>query len=297
MGSILVTGAAGFIGRHVVRGLRSDGHDVTEYDVPDNLCELGHVSGFDAVVNLAAIGGAGKASARPREVFKNNAVAAISLRGAIDAAYERDNDAHPRPRIVHVSSFSVYGAAKTPTTESEPIAPLEIYGASKASQELAWTGYAGPLTILRLSSVYGPNMDLDNPESTVIAKIAKAARYGTEFGVFESGEQSRDFVHVDDVVDAVRASLKQMSTISGHMVYNVCSGDAVSILMACEMLHAKYRLTGTSRPGDMRICQGNPSGMRQLLGRDPHPFTPRDILRQPPSQEVSYDRARLGKAR
>lgn len=270
---ILVTGHDGFIGSHVFEALLRDGHDVEGVDWPDDLRMIHEVdNSFGAVVNLAAIGGAHRAAMQPTSVVTNNVAATVALRSAIELGRAR-SDSAMWPTVVQISSFSVYGDAWIPTTEDAPLKPKELYGASKLMQELCWTGYPGSLAILRLSSVYGPWMRLDDPESTVIAKIAKAARDQTEFEVFEDGRQTRDFVHVNDVVAMVRAAISR----TVPRVVNVCSGRPVSILEACEILGARVKMTGKYRPGDMRDCLGDASTFTRLCG-EPQPFTPLDIL-------------------
>lgn len=262
--AVLVTGAKGFIGRNLVKKLKARGHTVTELDWPDDLREVREVV-CDVVVHAAAIGGVGRAATSPNLVVSNNVECTTALRSAIETVYGSDSG-YP-PQVIQISSFSVYGDAPVPTTIHAPIAPKELYGASKYMQELCWTGYRGPLSILRLSSVYGPHMRIHDSEATVIAKIALAAHTETPFELFEDGLQERDFVHVGDVVAAV-ASLIHAGPFSAPDLLNVCSGKSVTLQHVCEVFGAKWKLSGRSRPGDMRMCKGDAHALETLLGRE-----------------------------
>lgn len=264
---VYVTGDQGFVGKHVRRHLAKKGFEVSGCDWPDDLRHAQELD-VDAVVHLAALGGVGRAQRNPRSVMSTNVDATMALRAAL-----RMTNWH-LPHVVQISSFSIYGNQPVPFSESTEPRPREIYGASKLAQELCWSGYEGPLTTLRLSSVYGPAMKLDEAESTVIAKIAKAARDGEVFDVYEDGLQDRDFVHVDDVAACVAAALD--SRLADRRLVNVCSGERTSILEACELLGAKYRILNRPRSsGDMRSCWGLTDRVRELLGRAPKVFRER----------------------
>lgn len=261
---VCVTGDQGFIGKHVRSHLAREGLEVSGFDWPDDLRHVQELD-VDAVVNLAALGGVGRAQRNPRSVMSNNVDATMALRAAL-----RTDEFGRMPHVVQVSSFSVYGGQPVPFSESTEPRPREVYGASKLAQELCWSDYGGPVTTLRLSSVYGPSMKLDEGESTVIAKIAKAARDRETFDVYEDGLQDRDFVHVGDVAACVRAAL--LDRVDRRLV-NVCSGQRTTILEACELLGAKYRVLHRPRSaGDMRSCWGLTDRVRELLGRDPVAF-------------------------
>src|ERR1039457_5509066 len=154
--------------------------------------------------------------------------------------------------------------------------PLETYGASKYMQELCLRGFQGcPVTILRLSSVYGDRLRLDDGEATIIAKLAGWIRSGVTPKLLEDGRQLRDWVYVGDVVDSVLALLHQ----DVHQpVINICSGVGTTLLEACARLSEVIgvdctpKVVGGFRPGDMRHCLGDPSLMRSLLRRDPIRF-------------------------
>jgi nucleoside-diphosphate-sugar epimerase len=258
-----VTGDLGFVGKHVYAHLVKLGFEVSGCDWPNDLRHVQELD-VDAVVHLAAIGGVGRAQRNPRSVMSTNVDSTMALRAALRPTKEGHF-----PRVVQISSFSIYGGQSVPFHEGTEPRPREIYGASKLAQELCWSGYEGPLTILRLSSVYGAAMRLDEEETTVIAKIAKAARDGDVFNVYEDGLQDRDFVHVDDVAACVSAALRGVD----YQLINVCSGERTSILETCELLGAKYRILNRPRSsGDMRSCWGLTDRVRALLGRAPKIF-------------------------
>ncbi|MGH9521981.1 MAG: NAD-dependent epimerase/dehydratase family protein, partial [Terriglobales bacterium] len=158
-------------------------------------------------------------------------------------------------------------------TEAATPGPLETYGASKYMQELCFRGFdRGEVTILRFSSVYGTRLRLDDGEATIIARIAGWIRAGERPPLFEDGRQIRDWVYVGDIVDSV---LKLANGAAAPPVINVCSGTPMTLMQACQEIAESMGLTcepqvvGGYRAGDMRHCLGDPTRLRQLLGRDP----------------------------
>lgn len=323
----LVTGAAGFIGSHVVDALRNAGADVVGLDSLDPGVHHGAPgylrsdvdycfadlrwwtpdSRFDDVeliVHLAALGGVSRASREPAVIVQANAGGTARLLGF----------ARRWPRLrrtVLAGSFSIYGgnyeylcpqcATRTngerrvadleagrfevmcpkcgaearilPITEAATPGPLETYGASKYMQELCFRGFdRGELSILRFSSVYGTRLRLDDGEATIIARIAGWIRAGERPPLFEDGRQIRDWVYVGDIVDAV---LKLANGASAPPVINVCSGRPMTLQQACQEiaeamgLPCEPQIVGGYRAGDMRHCLGDPTRLRELLGRDP----------------------------
>jgi dTDP-L-rhamnose 4-epimerase len=326
----VVTGAAGFIGSHVVDALRKRGHDVIGIDSLDpgvhhgppaylrsdvDYCfaDLRHwvpderFNDTEAVVHLAALGGVARASRERANILQGNVGGTARLAEAASG--------WPKLRkIVSVSSFSIYGSnyryrcsscgseqdasrriedltagryevlcrlcgaecRVLPITEATASNPLETYGASKYMQELCFRGFGHcPVNIVRLSSVYGDRLRLDDGEATIIAKLAGWIRSGVTPKLLEDGRQLRDWVYVGDVVDSVLALLHQ----DVHQpVINICSGVGTTLLEACARLSEVIgvdctpKVVGGFRPGDMRHCLGDPSLMRSLLRRDPIRF-------------------------
>jgi nucleoside-diphosphate-sugar epimerase len=298
---ILVTGSSGFIGGHVLSALTSDGHDVDGIDVRPRapnapgthlMIDVRHLylangaednavgphvvvphAEYDAIIHLAAFGGVARASREPRFIFQTNIEATAHL---VEQCQKLPN----LKRIILASSFSVYGSGSpVPWTEETPVNPLETYAASKLGQELAFRGHDLPLSILRFSSVYGRNMRLADPEATIVAKLAGWISRDDDFELNEDGFQTRDFVHVNDVIDAIRALLAIEGPLLGEQkLVNVCTGDPISLRDAVERLmqvigkRPTVTYNGRSRPGDTRNCYGSPSRLRKLLGRGPTKF-------------------------
>jgi dTDP-L-rhamnose 4-epimerase len=324
---VVVTGGAGFIGSHIVDSLCASGARVIVIDSLDpgvfraapaylnpaaEYCfvDLRHFRPDDrfddvvAVVHLAALGGVTRAAREPENVIDANCSGTARLVGAM-AGWQRLR------RIVHASSFSVYGSNYTyrcpdcgterdgarreedlragrfevlcarcgaearivPITERATPNPLETYGASKYMQELSYRGLTrSPLTIMRFSSVYGDRLRLDDGEATIIAKIAGWIRDGLRPRLFEDGRQIRDWVYVGDIVATVHALL-QADAVPPYV--NVCTGSPATLAEACALIAAAMR---KDCPPD--IVGGYRAGdMRHCLG-DPSEVT-RLIKRRP----------------
>jgi nucleoside-diphosphate-sugar epimerase len=235
--SVLLTGAAGFVGGHVARALAGAGWHVTGIDraaVPAGaplsefrscdllderaLHELAESRAWKAVVHLA--GALPTAGARG-ELFATNV-------GGTSAVLERL--ARPGRHVVLFSSGLVYGRQPAPFHEALPCAPLDAYGQSKLAAEALLQGWAratdSPATVLRPSVIYGAGA----PSAMLIVSLLANLRAGEPFAM-TAGEQLRDFVHVEDVADAVAAVLERCVT----GVYNVASGESRSVRAAAEL--------------------------------------------------------------
>ncbi len=146
-------------------------------------------------------------------------------------------DARPT-RFVFSSSASVYGEAnKFPTPESAPLRPINNYGLSKATSEMLIKLILGPAnipyTIFRFSNVYGPDQRFDNEGgivSIIIHKIQRNEKISIRFG----GKQTRDFVYVDDVVDALYKSMLSSKSFTA----NVSTGKETSISNLLDLIRA-----------------------------------------------------------
>ena len=289
--TVLVTGAAGFIGSRLVGRLEADGRSVRGidcftdfYDVGlkrqrierlvspiENIDlrsgDLGRVlSGVGAVVHLA-----GQPGVRPSwgsgfaDYVGHNISATQRLLEACASAGVR--------RFVGASSSSIYGALRHPFTDEATLpAPVSPYGVTKLAAEHLTSLYGterGIETVsLRFFSVYGPGQRPD----MAIARLIDCARSGEPFPRFGDGTQRRDLTFVDDVVDVVLRSLA--ADLPAGTVLNVGGGESVSLN---DMIEAVERLTGAdlsidSRPraaGDVDITSADCTLADRLLGWRP----------------------------
>jgi UDP-glucose 4-epimerase len=293
-GQCLVTGGAGFIGSHLVDALAATGRSVRVLDdfstglranlspavevvggsVTDVNAVGRAVAGCEVVFHLAALASVVRSVEDPPA---SHAVTATGTLNVLDAAHK----AGVR-RVVYAGSASAYGGADDPAGQDEdtPLVPLSPYAAAKLAGEFycqAFTHTHGLETVrLRFFNVFGPRQRADSPYSGVIALFTSALMAGRTPTIFGDGLQSRDFVYVSDVCDAlIRAA--DTPGVSGR-VYNVGTGNGVTLL---ELVAALDRILGTNavpahgppRAGDVRHSRAKIDRIATELGYRPRvPF-------------------------
>jgi dTDP-L-rhamnose 4-epimerase len=163
-----------------------------------------------------------------------------------------------------------------PTQETDALRPASIYAATKLAQEqlltIAASAMAIPYVILRLQNVYGEGQSLNNPYTGILSIFTTKLRHGSHLPLFEDGEESRDFVHVDDVAECLVRALDENLPSA---IINVGSGvgtsvrDVAGCLCDCMRVTRDLRTTGEYRLGDIRHNFADISRMRQLLDYEP----------------------------
>ena len=287
----LVTGGAGFIGSHVAQALAAKGWEVVvldnfatglESNVPSGV-ELirGEASdtellarairGCQAVFHLAAVSSVQDSLERPLHVHESNLTATLAL---LEAAVKKG-----ARRFVFSSSAAVYGDTEGHSAREDMTPkPLSHYAVQKLASEHYCAAYHrlhGLETVcLRYFNVYGPRQRADSPYSGVIAKFADAARSGLPVVIFGDGGQTRDFVHVSDVVAAnLAAGAVAAEGVAGE-VFNIGSGCSISVDNLASALRSlfpagpapEYR---PSRPGEVRFSQADITKVVKGLGYCP----------------------------
>lgn len=159
-------------------------------------------------------------------------------------------------RVVFTSTTSVYDDSVLPMVESGPVNPKTIYSISKRGAEACVPLVDIPVTMLRLSNVYGPGQtDTSNPYCGVIGHFMRAAMNNQPLTVFGDGKDTRDYTYIDDVVNALILSMLDIKSdgasrdsFSGN-VYNIGTGVEVSVSKLAEMVRM---VTGMMLPIDHR---------------------------------------------
>ena len=289
MATCLVTGGCGFIGSHLADALIEAGHtvrilddlstgrienkppaaDLVVGDVADAEAVAHAMRGADCCFHLAAIASVERGNLDWRGTHRVNLTGSITV---FDAA--RRANRHRTVPIVYASSAAVYGTnSNVPISETAQQRPISAYGADKLGSEqhgfVAGHVHGVPTCGLRFFNVYGPRQDPASPYSGVISIFCDRIKADREVTIFGSGNQSRDFVFVADVVRALRAAMAHAS-VSGH-VFNVCTGRATTIRELADtvarVLGTQPRLTfAPARAGDIEISLGDPSEARAALG-------------------------------
>jgi UDP-glucose 4-epimerase len=278
--NVLVTGGAGFIGGNLVAALTAAGANVRVVDKnpgknPHGTTLVGDLRDpavrdaaitpdLAGVMHLAAETSVLGSLERPHLVHEVNVEVTAGL---LELARQRGVT-----RFIMASTNAVAGdVGDRIITEELPLRPLTPYGATKAAAEMLLSGYAGGYGLatcaLRLSNVYGPGM---GHKDSLVPRIMRAVRSGRPLQVYGSGGQSRDFVHVDDVVASFLAAWR-----TGY-VGNVIIGRGTSISVL-DMVAAAERATGhtvpvehiDAKPGEMPAVRVSIERAREVLGYQP----------------------------
>jgi nucleoside-diphosphate-sugar epimerase len=243
----LLTGSEGFVGRHlrplitdeeVIQVDRTLGTDLTDHGIALRLA----VQGIDTVFHLAAEHFVPWCRLHPVETLETNVYGMMNLL----AGFEQ----HPPKRIVFASSAAVYGLADTPRLEHDPVRPVDVYGSSKAIGEQLLASFAlrHPETTCvsaRLANIYGP----DDPHQHVIPVLLEARAAG-ETPALGNLWPRRDYVHVDDVADAL---LVLEALDPGYYVYNVGTGLGTTVMGLLTLLGTPW----TIDPAKQRDSDGH----------------------------------------
>lgn len=268
---VLVTGGSGFIGRHVVAELTADGAQVRVVDLqphPDPSVDivLGDIAdpavleqaldgGCDSIVHLAAVTSVLRSVEQPELTFRTNVVGTNALLAAGRAAGVTS--------LAFASTNAVTGPMTAPRiSEAATLNPLTPYGSTKAAGEMLMAAYTASYGVrcacIRLTNVYGPGMQA---KDSIVARLMRAIRLGTTFEIYGDGTQVRDYVHVSDVVAAMRLGLLR-DDWAGPTV--IGSGTSLSVL---EVVDAVREVSGAelsvrhgpAKPGEMPAVIVDPS--------------------------------------
>jgi UDP-glucose 4-epimerase len=276
---VLVTGGAGFIGSHIAEYFAEAGHTVRILDnlatgfirnipqykniefVQGDICDSSlvekAVSGIDCVFHEAALVSVPLSCERPAEAFRINTLGTLNvLQSCVKAGVDK---------FVTASSAAVYGNNPVlPKSEDMYPEPASPYAISKLDGEylarMFYMDHGLRTTCLRYFNVYGPRQDPKSPYAAVIPIFLERAKAGKDLVIYGDGLQSRDFVHVKDVVRANASALE----CGDGQVFNVAMGKSVTVLELAENI---IQLTGSSsrivheasRAGDVRDSRASVS--------------------------------------
>ncbi len=276
----LVTGAAGFVGPHLIAHLLEKGDEVTPTDRTtgldiadiDGLVDLFDRARPDVVYHLAGDSDVGGSWNHPQATFRANAEGTLNV---LEAARRTGVD-----RVVAIGSADVYGKVaehELPLTEQSDLRPTSPYAVSKVAADYvalqAFLGYGLGVIRVRAFNHLGPGQSARFVAPALATRIARNERDGTDSVPVGNLDTRRDFTDVRDVVRAYR-----LLALHGEpgSVYNVCSGVSVRIGELAEQLVAlstsPMRLVtdpALLRPVDIPVLCGDNTRLREATGWSP----------------------------
>jgi len=253
---ICVTGGAGFIGSNIVKRLLSDGHAVVVVDNlstgrMENISEFSAnpdfefieasiddaekmkevMNGVDFVFHHAAFVDVAGSIKDPKTTYDTNVAGTLNVLAASAEAGVK--------KIIFASSCAIYEDSKAAVKEDADIDAQSPYAISKILGETMINNFCKErglrAVVLRYFNVYGPNQNVNSGYTAVIPKFIHRAMAVEQLQIHGDGEQTRDFVFVDDVVDANILAM-QSGEVSGGEVFNIGSGRATNINQLAEKI-------------------------------------------------------------
>lgn len=237
--TVIVTGAAGFVGRHLCHHLEDLGIKTIGVDIPDrNILDTAMMTSLfanakpDTIYHLAALPSVSYSWRQPASVWETNVLGSLSILDAMRAAV-------PTARILLMSTVSVHegSPAGRLIDEASPIAPLSPYSASKAAAEaLAQQHramYGTDILIVRPANIIGPGQSSAYVVPSLCRKILRAKEDGLTEVAVGNADAERDFI---DVRDAAQALVQLVERGSAGRAYNVCTGVGTAIGTVAELL-------------------------------------------------------------
>ncbi|MDZ4405812.1 SDR family oxidoreductase [Prosthecobacter sp.] len=293
---VLVTGGAGFIGSHIAQTLSrmgatvvvlddfstgdrqnldwSNGNsalEVIQGDAGNESLLAQIVPGCDWVFHQAAVASVPQSVAHPLETNRQNMDATLKLLiAARDAGVKR---------FLFASSSAIYGDSSAASKhESHAPAPVTPYGLQKYASErycqLFHQLYGLPTVALRYFNVFGPRQSFDSPYSGVIARFCTLMLRGETPVIFGDGGQSRDFIFIDNIVQANLLAAEAPAERVAGQVFNAGTGESITLNQLVADINDLTRQNlvarhEPARPGDIRHSQADISALRTALGCEP----------------------------
>lgn len=163
------------------------------------------------------------------------------------------------------------------TDEESKLHPTSVYGHTKQSQEelcmIVGKSINLPVVGFRFQNVYGPGQSLKNPYTGILSIFSTRVKNGNDINIFEDGLETRDFVYIDDVTDAIILGIENDN--ANFQSFNVGSGEKTDVLTVANTLKDKYKanvkinVSGNYRLGDIRHNLGDLTKITKLLGYNP----------------------------
>ena len=291
---IIVTGGAGFIGKHLVNFLITKGINITIFDnfsnskkesitylknqgvkiIEGDITKMqdinNAVTSHDMVIHLAAKISVEESIENPSETFQTN----VEGTKNVLIACENNNI----KKIIVASSAAVYGESepKIKLTEKSKMNPISPYGESKVMMEYEITRFVENhdlnYVILRFFNIYG--IDQSSEYAGVITKFIKKIEMNKPLEIFGDGMQMRDFISINDIVNSIYHSIEN----GKNQIYNIASGTPITIKELAKLMISLSKkdlkiIYNNTKKGDIRFSQADISLAKKELD-----YLPKDSL-------------------